>query len=217
MIVASITTLVAQERGDMFVGSTIGFSYSDQSDVPNTLNIGASPEFCYFICNNFRIGITGSYVFQHQNVDNEGNYKSHSFGIGPTISYYVKMADKFYFTPEITGTFTWEYIRFKPSESSSNPYYISSTAISTTYTLYRLRGKFLGVSPFQIEIHPTDNIGISANLFSITASYYDDRDNKDQYSGETLRYYNGFKVDLGFTPIVGFMYYFGKNAKRKSE
>ena len=199
MIVLSAITLMAQERGDRFFGSTIGFSFTNQNNTPNVLRIGANPELGIFMCKKLRVAIAGTYTFQRQNVDNDGNYLTNVIGFGPMVSYYGKITDKFFYTPEIIYLFCWESLRFNPAP---RPYTITAGG-----NIYTARPKFFGISPVEFEFHPTDKIGISVNIFSLTSIVYgdeaDEKPAKDYVNSAA-------KIDFGFTPTVGFMYYFGK-------
>lgn len=198
MAAMSIASLFAQQRGDRSLGLSGGFSFSDQENVPNTFTAGIEGQLCFFVVNNFKIGIDATYAFERQNVDNVGNYLTHVWGFGPMVSYYVKITDKLYYTPEILCDFTWGSIDLKPTNSR-----LSYGSVADK--LGNLKGRNIAVSPFQIEFHPTERVGITASICAAIASYLEYTDDPDEI------HHGGYKINFGLNPTVGVVFYLSRD------
>lgn len=85
------STSYAQNKGEMFFGGNLGIGVTAIEDGTN-FAMNFSPEYGYFVAKNFRVGVNLNYTY---NV-------AHLFTINPSIAYYVKLVDKFYYVPELT-------------------------------------------------------------------------------------------------------------------
>ena len=117
MIVTLISVVsYAQKKGDMNVGFSIygsagkliNQSFDDEelgleSQPLNSL-FGIGVELAYFAKDNLRLGVALGMPYTTSPIDYEnGDWKkvrTIGFSFNPNISYYVKLADKFYYTPE---------------------------------------------------------------------------------------------------------------------
>ena len=119
LFTTSVLCLHAQKKGDFSLGLSAGISYTDATALSKTTNRGstgmnsvytfgvsASPEIGYFIVNNLKISLSGGYALQSER--KEGTYggvnpktSTGVFAVGPSFSYYLKVARGLYFTPEI--------------------------------------------------------------------------------------------------------------------
>jgi len=197
MAAMSATSLLAQQSGDRSFGFTGGFSFSDEENVPNTFVAGIEGQLGFFFVNNFKIGIDAVYAFDRQNVDNVGNFLTHVWGLGPLVSYYVKITDKLYYTPEIIGDFTWGTLYLKQPQTK----YSYGRALSKEGNL---KGKSISLVPFQIEFHPTERVGITASICAATASYLEYTDDPDEV------HHGGYKINFGLNPTVGIVFYLSR-------
>ena len=194
MAAMSVTALFAQQSGDRSLGFTGGCSFSDIADVPNTFTAGIEGQCGFFFVNNLKIGIDAIYDFERQNVDNDANYLTHWFGFGPTVSYYVRITDKLYYTPEIIGNIMRGRLVRKPTNSYH--YYYGENSQT-------LKGRRVAVVPFQIEFHPTERIGITASVFALTAEYYEGIEDDTVCKG-------GYRINFGLNPTVGVVFYLSR-------
>lgn len=85
---------IAQEKGDMYFGGSLGLgvtSVGEGNYSVSAVKFSLTPEFSYFVADNFRLGAELSFS------TSEG---ISLFTIQPTFAYYVKLVDKLYYTPE---------------------------------------------------------------------------------------------------------------------
>lgn len=90
------SNVFAQEKGDMYIGATAGFgvtTYTSEEVKLSDFTGIITPEFSYFVADNFRIGAELSF-----NLADNGAI----FNLSPSFAYYVELIDNFYYTPEIT-------------------------------------------------------------------------------------------------------------------
>lgn len=142
----------AQKRGDHYVGTSVAATYVDGN--PTTWSAGASVEFGYFVFKNWKVTASAGYSYQHESYVEAGNpfAGTHVLLLGPSISYYVKLAKGLYYTPE-AGVYyafggTWQH--------------------STEYNFHaRLDGFQIGISLFSLEYKPTDKFGVTLSVCEI--------------------------------------------------
>lgn len=149
---ASCQLATAQERGDMYVGGIIGVStssISSEGSSVTTTNFSMAPEFGYFVADRLRISGSLNY-----GLSSSDGFTTHTLVIGPSIAYYVKLCNNFYYTPEFGLGFA----------------YGSTEGISGT-------GVALGFQFGAFEFRPTSHWGLSCNLLSLDYTYLSyDRD-----------------------------------------
>lgn len=127
--------VLAQKKGDMYVGGTVGFgvtTYTSEEVKLSDFTGIVTPEYAYFVADNFRIGADLSCSL----ADNGG-----IFNLSPTFAYYLELLDNFYFTPEITIG--------------------GGVIVGKDLAL----GAFsLGINLIGFELRPSKHIGISLNV-----------------------------------------------------
>lgn len=116
----SIASLYAQQKGDMFVGTMLGFSIqkttskieykgnSEKTENDPVVTLDIEPGFHYFIADKFRLGLQMGFTRASQKSNDEDGEYEESIGainIGPVAAYYVQLADRFYLTPELGDYF----------------------------------------------------------------------------------------------------------------
>ncbi len=178
------TGAFAQKKGDMYIGGGVEFGVNTRniSDIETTVevkmktvNFSLSPTFAYFVINNLRVG--GSLIVDTNFNDytNEG-----IFLLGPEISYYVRIVDNFYYTPEY-GV------------------YGGVGLIGTEISDYTM-GVFATKLDFaKFEFRPTPRLGFEINLAGLEYKYMNEaeetvmttfsRFNLDIGAGLALKYY----------------------------
>lgn len=100
-----IPTLSAQSKGDKYVGGIIGItttSISIEGSSASQTTFGFAPEFGYFASDRLRIG--GSIGYQLTSSDGE---TTHGLTAGPSLAYYVRLCDRFYYTPQLAVGFAF--------------------------------------------------------------------------------------------------------------
>lgn len=141
-----IPTVSAQSKGDKYIGGIIGVTTTsisiDGSSATQT-TFGFAPEFGYFASDKLRIG--GSVGYQMISSDGDA---THGLTVGPSLAYYVRLCDRFYYTPQLAVGFAFA------STEGMNGY-----------------GFDAGLSLGAFEVRPSAHIGLSLNLLSLQYSY----------------------------------------------
>lgn len=110
-------TLSAQQKGDLYLSGIMSasagkqiFQLDDEEDLgldsqPMQASFGIGTELGLFIKDNLKLGFALSMPFSSAPYDYEDGewlkIKSIGFGFNPNISYYVKLTNNLYYTPEI--------------------------------------------------------------------------------------------------------------------
>ncbi len=139
---ASMTTLYAQNKGDVFVGGIAGVGTSTNfinGESSSTItNVNAAIELGYFVADKLKIGAEIGYALS------AGDTDVHALMIGPNMTYYAKLAEKLYYTPSIFVGFALGI-----ADGISMP------------------GIGVGLNLFGLEFRPTRRFGFTASLASI--------------------------------------------------
>ncbi len=188
MALVFATPLLAQNKGDMYIGGTFGIVNSTQitnGSSVNAFGTALEPEFSYFVTDKFSIGASVGYALE---TANRTDPVSHTITITPKMTYYAKLAENFYYTPTLQLGFAcgiW-----------------GKTSMSDTMVMPGF-GLDLAIGSF--EFRPTQKIGLSFNVLGLSYVFL-------SYKYKEFPYYElnssqiGFK--LGGTTSVGFKYYF---------
>lgn len=136
-------------------------------------SFGFAPEFGYFVADRLRL--SGSIAY---NLTSSGD-TSHALTIGPSVAYYVRLCDRFYYTPEAGIGFAYA------SAYGANGY-----------------GFATGLKFGAFEFRPASHCGISFSLLSLQYTYLSYSSGGYSASG------NNVQFDFGVSPTIGFKYYF---------
>lgn len=185
----------AQQKGDQYLGVSLGYNtgkttIKSETTILNKIvreeatsrdgdNLGLSVEYGYFVANNLRVGGTLGYGF------NDNGNETHSFHIAPNVAYYVRLADKFYYTPNFTLGFGVE----------------GSELADEDFTMC---GLVTELQPLAVEFRPTKRFAMSVSLCSLQYSFLSGHidDLNTDIDGSTL------KFNLLGNAQVGFKLYF---------
>ena len=225
LFTTSVLCLNAQKKGDFLLGLSAGISYTDATALSKTTNRGstgmnsvytfgvsASPEIGYFIVDNLKISLSGGYALQSER--KEGTYggvepkmSTGVFAIGPSVSYYLKIARGLYFTPEIGafyafGTTKQRDISLIFSGSAGDPQNITATFGISDFST-ELHGFELAANLFALEYKPSDRIGIAVSFGQIEyVSLSGDAQEKNiSIDSQTI----GFRMNT--SAVVGLRFY----------
>ena len=153
----------AQNRGEMYIitsattsfGQTYGNTFNSNGVLASTtekpLNTYLSFDagFGYFVANNFRLELcVGAYYEkdprEKASSDSWLSNKYKGFRVCPSLSYYVKFADKFYYTPEVGVDFDFGKYSYDEtlSESWNCPYRGYSIYTNLIAFMYRVGPHF---------------------------------------------------------------------------
>ncbi len=186
-------TAFGQKKGDMYVGGGLtlgagtssyttsyeGTSSTTKGSTPVTFSI--SPSFGYFLWDNIRVGGSLAYGVQAQ----PDSYSTHTFMVGPEAAYYLRLADKFYYTPEL-GLYGGLY-----ADSTHS----GSTTTTTTWGAFSV-----GLSLAQVEFRPLGNIAFAVDVMNMGYVY------RSRTENDIKRSYGSFNFDLNASVAV--RYYF---------
>lgn len=178
MVVLSISAF-AQNRGDMYVLTSVSgsvgkltsniyngtFINTEEKSMDNY--IGLQVAYGAFVAKNFRLEIDFGGFYEKDLREKSGGswlndiYKS--FNVCPNLSYYVKLADKFYYTPEIGVDVVFGKYSYEKT-------------LSTTWEFpYRGFSIYANLLAFSYRVGPhfalTVNVGELAHTYR---SYYDE-------------------------------------------
>ena len=105
---------MAQLQGECYFGGSLGYKTSksvvkvigvDKSESPGGNVLSITPEFGYFIKNRLRLSGYLGYGWQSQKVEWVDTawlkQQTHVALLGAGLSYYVRLANNFYYTPEV--------------------------------------------------------------------------------------------------------------------
>lgn len=193
-IVAVAFTASAQKQGEQHIGANLGYNtgktnvtlslrgdnYSEKESILGGDNLGVGVEYGYFVIDNLRVGGRIGYSYT-ANGD-----KSHSLTIMPNIAYYVRLADKFYYTPNFA-------IGFGLGTTGKDEYTNESL-----YDVWSCNGAF---SPWP-EFRPTEKFAMSVSLCSLQYVFL--TGDIGQIKVDT----GAFSFDLLANAQVGFKLYF---------
>lgn len=119
-VVATLLACVsmsAQNKGEMFIAPSLGVSFGSQSSrffdgvntttnkAPMPISLVGQGEFGYFVANNLRLAFDLGVAFSSTPNTQIGSKwlrsNTVSFMLNPNVAYYVRLADRLYYTPEI--------------------------------------------------------------------------------------------------------------------
>ena len=225
LFTTSVLCLNAQKKGDFSLGLSAGISYTDATTLSKTtmsgntdnnsvysFGVSASPEIGYFIVDNLKISLSGGYALQSER--KEGTYggvepkmSTGVFAIGPSVSYYLKVARGLYFTPEIGafyafGTTKQRDISLIFPGSAGDPQNRTATVGISDFST-ELHGFELAANLFALEYKPSDRIGIAVSFGQIEyVSLSGDAQEKNiSIDSQTI----GFRMNT--SAVVGLRFY----------
>jgi len=176
ILATSIFSISAQTKGEMYAGGSLGIGTTSLISKGNSatgVTFNIAPEFSYFVADNFKVGATVAY-----GIESNGT-TTHTIQIMPNLAYYVRLCDKFYYTPGVELGFVCGI-----SEGVSMP------------------GFGVGLSLGCFEFRPTQKFALSVSLLSFDYMLL-------TYKGDWGKInVSGVEFRLGTTPSIGLKYYF---------
>ncbi len=185
LTLAFTTPILAQNKGNKYIGGNFGIVSSAQTADGSSVTFGLAlePEFGYFVTNKFSIGASVGYALE---TANKAGPASHIITITPKMTYYAKLADNFYYTPTLQLGFACGFLG---KTSTSNMVVMPGFGFD------------LAVGCF--EFRPTQKIGLSFNLLGLTYTFLSYKESSYyEYKSNQIRF------KLGGTTSIGFKYYF---------
>lgn len=150
----------AQTKGEMFIAGTVSAdlgtqkttlsdgSYSTSAKQPLSSSFGFGVEYGYFVADNLRLALAMSVPFSSSPVEEiDGKWLKNTaaaFAINPNIAYYVKLADRFYYTPEVGVSFDFgsRKEQLSKSESYKTPFWGWNIYANLLALEFRVTDKF---------------------------------------------------------------------------
>ena len=195
----------AQKKGDMFIAGSISADcgtqttslsdggYSTSVSQPQSTTLGFGIEYGYFVADNLRLAMAMSVPFSSSPVEEvDGEWlqdKASAFAINPNVAYYVRLADRFYYTPEVGVSVNFGSLKEQVSKSET---------YKTPFWGWDVYANLLA-----LEFRVSEKIAIGAIVSGISygSAIYT---NVDTEAKATI---NQFKFDLN-NSSVHFRYYF---------
>ena len=169
----------AQNKGDMYVLTSVKASFGKMSsyqiynnhsslyaEQPMDTQLGLGIGFGYFVANNFRLELVVSgYSVKSPREEASSvwlNDVNKGVQLNPNISYFVKLADRFYYTPEIGASFDFGKYVYEETVGRSMTYPVRG------YSLYA------NLLAFQFKVSQRFSLGVNAGDVQYThGTYYD--------------------------------------------
>lgn len=193
----------AQKVGQTSFGVSLGANFQDHysvfhqaqgnrnyygSDVSGEVSVSA--EMSKFLSKAFRLTLSASYALLVP--DNTSVARAHGLAVGPGAAFYFKLADHFYYTPEVGAFVTFGCIKSK----RTSPYIDLPTSLSPIPV-----GFSAAASLIAFEYRVSEKLGVAASMGSIQFSYTPDSDASKTGTTQTQIYLNG-------NSSIGLRFYF---------
>lgn len=173
----------SQNKGEKYIVTTANVSFgsvsteitdgyqSVTSQKPLGTNLGLGIGFGYFVANNFRIELCLSGYADSNPIEKSGNVwlkdKYKGLCVNPNLSYFVRLAEGFYYTPEVGVSFGWGKNTYEQSTNQSTNYNYTDYAFYANLLAFqcRLSSNFaLGIVVGDVSYRIRDyNIGANIN------------------------------------------------------
>lgn len=176
---------MAQSKGDRYVSGTLGFDSGNQTTIlkegafsytqsqPLDTELGIGAEYGFFAADNLKIAMAiGASWGSSPIAEYDWGWAKRNViacSVSPSIAYYIRLTDNFYYTPEIGMTFE----RGKMSEQVDETEKITLPALG--WAAY--------VQPFSFEFKVSEKIALGAIIGSInylSATFSDDTNVKSK-------------------------------------
>ena len=202
-IVILSMNVFAQERGDKYFVTSASASFGSlyqkisnghQSIIfeqPMETDLGLQLGFGWFVAKNFRLELclNANYeqVPREQSGDKWLNNTWTAVGLAPSLSYYVRLADRFYYTPEIGVNFAFGKYTFEQDSQPSEDY---------NYKGYELYANLLA---FRYRVTPKFSLGVIVS---------DARYNRSKYYNfsEIYSINKAFRFNLNYVAVDATFY-----------
>ncbi len=189
--------LIAQTKGDKYIAGSLSLSSGSQESELSTGStsqttsqpLGTSfeiqGELAYFVADNIRLSIAIGRPYFSNPESKDGDKwlfsKTAAVSINPNIAYYVKIAEKFYYTPEVGYSYSFGS-------------YKEELTASTTYNAdYRSSGIYGHIIAFEYRITEKIALGIMSGTIYSDSSKIKDKESNTFLKNDSL----GFRINEG--------------------
>lgn len=180
--------IMAQNKGEMYLGlatdlsfgtqrtTTYSGSYSRMESQPLGFSFGVQAEYAYFVANNLRLGLAVGLPYSSSPLGKDANSiwlysKTIGFDINPNIAYYVRITDKFFYTPELG--FSYGLGSYKEDVSGN----ITYNMIYSNYLVY------LHLLAFEFRVSQSFGLGVMVGQLSYSYLTIKDKTEPDRNMG----------------------------------
>lgn len=156
----------AQQKGEQSLGISLDYNTGktkakSETTIYNNIvrnevtdewgdNFSLNLEYGYFVADNLRVGANLGFGI----TDDES--ETRTFHIAPNVAYYVRLADKFYYTPNLSLGFGCGSSEYSDGYSDED---------------YSMCGFVTEFQPFAVEFRPTKRFAMSVSLCSLQYTY----------------------------------------------
>ena len=163
------TASFAQEKGDMCISGTISLelgsqtttvssgSHSISASQPLSTEFNFAAEYGYFVADNVKVAMALAVPFTSSPTHQlEGSWladNTAAFTINPNVAYYLRFADRFYYTPEVGVAFSF---------GSGKSQLTKTETVTTPFWGWNIYTTLLA-----LEYKVTDNMAIGASVGSL--------------------------------------------------
>ena len=164
--------LSAQSKGEKYIAVSVGASfgsenvesydgaYTTNTSSPLTTSFNVMGEFGYFIADNLRLALALGVPYSSTPTTKSGNTwlrrNTIGFQINPNIAYYVRLADNFYYTPEVG--FSYQFGGYKEDMTTS-------TSMNLNYSGWDVYANILA-----LEFRVSEKLAIGAGVGAVSYS-----------------------------------------------
>lgn len=194
VVMALCCAMVAgAQKGEKYLGVGLNLSagssksesksgnYTQTETYPADFKFGLGAEFGYFVSDNVRLALYLNFNHEDSPVSKSSDNswlkeKANLFGINPNIAYYKKIADRFYYTPEVGASF--QFGKYSEPVASNTTVSYDATGWNIYANIvsfeYRLSDRFaLGVTYGAIGYNKLTIKGNSDSSTSYGNFYFD--------------------------------------------
>jgi hypothetical protein len=206
LVVAALfacVVLSAQSKGEKYIAVSVSASFGNETietydgayttsdSGPLTTSVDVMGEFGYFIADNVRLALALGVPYSSTPVTQSGNTwlrrNTLGFQINPNIAYYVRLADNFYYTPEIG--FSYQFGSYKEDMTAS-------TSRNLNYNGWSIYANILAL---EFRVSPKLAIGAGVGSVSYVNGKYSMNGAVEYFKDGQLRFdLNGASVHLRF-------------------
>lgn len=211
LLCATSLSTYAQEKGEKFLSTLIGVNVTrsklslngeTQEKLDPEITLSLSLGIHGFVAKNFRFGMSAGCAIMKEN-DGDYSQKTKLAVVGPVFAYYVTLAEKFYYVPQLGACFVHAN---STSLSNITGYYVQ---YGSSYEFIN-NGFEIGIQPVRFEVRPCKNIGLTMGMLSFSFVDMFQKNQELSFSEySNIKYKTtGFGFDLCVNPEVGLHVYF---------
>lgn len=204
LVLAVSGTALAQLQGEYYIGGSLGYKTGNsvtkvtgvgKSDTPGGDALTIMPEFGYFLKNRLRLSGYLGYGWQSQKIEKASSgwlrNQAHVALLGAGVSYYVRLANNFYYTPEVAL------------------YVAMGAYVQDVTTLDKFKYMAVGLQTdiklFALEYRPVERFAFNVSLANFSYTYL----GAPKYDTQS----STLSFNLLTNASVSFRYYFGRTQR----